>query len=138
MKVRPLADIVNGLLVRDQKVLMAHRSPSRINYPCTWSFPGGHVEDGETHEQALKRELSEEIGVIANSWSFLKRFVDPTTNPDQPVTFHFFVVSAWEGQPTNIGDEHTEIRWIKLIDAIQMQDLTFASYVELFEALGAT
>lgn len=131
-----MTDIVNGLLVRDQKVLMAHRSPSRKNYPDTWSFAGGHVEAGETLEDALKRELSEEIGVLAKSWSFIQQFNDPTSNPDKPVSFHFFVVDDWQGEPINIGDEHTQIRWVKLTGAAQMQGLTFSSYVDLFAMLA--
>lgn len=86
-----MTDIVGGLLLRDQKVLMAYRSPSRTNHPGTWSFPGGHVENSETLEQALKRELSEEIGVLAKSWSFIQRFDDPKSNLDKPVTFHFLL-----------------------------------------------
>lgn len=132
-----MTDIVNGLLMRDQQILMAHRSPLRRNYPGTWSFPGGHVEAGETIEQALTRELYGEIGVVAKSWSFLQSFDDQSTGPNRPVKFHFFKVDEWKGDPLNIGDEHTEIRWIKLVDAVQMQDLALASYVELFEALTA-
>lgn len=130
-----MTDIVSGLLLRDQTVLMAHRSPLRRNHPGTWSFPGGHVEDGKTLEQVLKRELSEEIGVLARSWSFLQRFDDPTSNLEKPVTFHFFVVDDWQGEPANIGDEHTEIRWVTLVDANRMPDLAFSSHVDLFETL---
>lgn len=133
-----MTDIVNGLLLRDQQVLMAHRSPLRRNYPGTWSFPGGHVEAGETTEQALRRELSEEIGIIAKSWSFLRYFDDQSATANAPVTFHFFRVDEWKGYPTNIGDEHTEIRWIKLVDAIHIRKLTFAMYLELFESLKIT
>lgn len=130
-----MTDIVNGLLLRDQHVLMARRSPSRRNYPNMWSFPGGHVEAGEDVTRALTRELSEEIGVIAYKRSFLRRFdvLSPDTN--KPIAFHFFKVEEWTGDPTNIGDEHTEIRWVKLADAIQMQDLAFTFYLELFEFL---
>ena len=131
-----MTDIVNALLLRGQEVLMAHRSPTRQNYPDTWSFPGGHVEDGETLDHALKRELFEEIGILPKSWSFLRRFDDPMSNPENPVTFHFFVVEQWQGEPTNIGDEHTQICWIKLDEAAQMQDLTFSSYVDLFRVLA--
>lgn len=133
-----MTDIVNGLLLRDQRVLMAYRSPLRKSYPGSWSFPGGHVEAGETIDQALTRELSEEIGVTAKTWSFLQRFDDLSVDPKRSVTFHFYKIDEWSGNPTNIGGEHTEIRWIKLDDAIQMQDLTFESYVELFESLTAT
>ncbi|PCJ04211.1 MAG: hypothetical protein COB16_19325 [Rhodobacteraceae bacterium] len=54
------------------------------------------------------------------------------------VTFHFFAVDNWERDPTNLGDEHTEIRWVKLADAPKTQDLAFASYEKLFPALVAT
>ncbi len=116
---------------------MAHRSPLRKSYPGTWSFPGGHVEAGETLDQALVRELSEEIGLVAKSWSFLQCSVDRTTNPNSPVTFHYFKVDEWIGEPTNIGDEHTEIRWVRFEDAVQMEDLTFASYAGLLKTLTA-
>lgn len=130
-----MTDIVNGLLVRDQHVLMAHRSPLRRTYPGTWSFPGGHVEDGETLEQALQRELHEEIEVLAQSWSFMKQFDDVAGGPSRKVSFHCFAVTQWQGEPRNIGSEHTEIKWVRLHDAIHMSDLTFPSYVALFEAL---
>ncbi|HCQ67522.1 MAG TPA: NUDIX hydrolase [Rhodobacteraceae bacterium] len=133
-----MTDIVNGLLLRDQQVLMAHRSVQRKNYPGTWSFPGGHVEVGETLAQALRRELSEEIGVLATSWTFLRRFTAPDATPGRPVVFHFFAVEAWDGEPTNLGNEHSEIRWVAVADAPRMQDLTFGRYVELFEDLASS
>jgi len=60
-----MTDIVNGLLVRDGLVLMARRSRHRRSYSDTWSFPGGHVEPGETFDEALVRELHEELGIEA-------------------------------------------------------------------------
>lgn len=133
-----MIDIVNGLLLRDGHVLMAHRSAFRKNYPDSWSFPGGHVEAAETLDQALARELSEEICVNVKAWSFLRRFDDVSRPLNKPVTFHFFKVEEWDGNPVNIGDEHSEIRWVALEDAIKMEGLTFASYVEIFKSLIAT
>lgn len=130
-----MTEIVNGLLLRDQEVLLARRSPMRLNYPGTWSFPGGHVEDGESHEQALKRELSEEIGISAECWSFMQRFIDVAANPERNVMFHFFRVDEWTGEPTNLCREHTEIRWVQLDDAMQLKGLTFPIYIELIRAL---
>lgn len=132
-----MTDIVNGLLVRRQQVLMAKRSPLRQNHPNTWSFPGGHVEENETLEQALIRELTEEIGVLATSWSFMHRFDDQPKMSGDKVTFHFFAVDNWDGDPTNLGDEHTELRWVKITDASKMQNLAFTSYGKLFQTLAA-
>jgi len=130
-----MTDIVNGLLLRNRQVLMARRSATRRNYPNTWSFPGGHVEEGETIEHALTRELSEEIGVQVRSSFFLQRFVAQSDGPDNPVTFHFFAVNKWAGEPENLGDEHSELRWVNIGEAPSMPDLALASYTGLFATL---
>ncbi len=132
-----MPDIVNGLLIQDSKVLLARRSPLRRNYPGSWSFPGGHVEPGETLEQALHRELDEEIGVTAKSWKFLCNYVDHATRPLKPVHFHFFAVEDWTGQPKNLGDEHSEIRWVDFTDVKNMPNLAFSWYGELVEPLSS-
>ena len=56
-------DVVMALLRRDDRVLLCHRSPDREWFPDVWDFPGGHVEPGERPEDALVRELAEELGV---------------------------------------------------------------------------
>jgi 8-oxo-dGTP diphosphatase len=127
--------IVNGLLIRDAQVLMAHRAPSRTTYPDTWSFPGGHVEPGETLEQALLRELTEELAITAKTWAHLHRFTVDTTNAQQ-VTFHIFRVDHWDGTPTNIGTEHTELRWMTYDSAANLPALTFPNYVQILNTLG--
>lgn len=129
-----MSEIVNGLLLRRGEILLAHRSEARSNYPDTWSFPGGHVEAGETLEEALVRELAEEIGVQSVSWRQLDNF----SYDSGEATFHFFVVDAWRGEPVNIGNEHREIRWVDLGAAPQMPKLTFPIYVRIFSKLAET
>lgn len=127
-----MRDIVNGLLLQGQQVLMAHRSADRNSYPDTWSFPGGHVEVGEALEDALVRELAEEIRVSATSWSKLDGF----RYVDGEAIFHFFVVHEWQGDPKNLGHEHSEIRWVDLAHAHQMPQLTFPVYADIFSELA--
>jgi 8-oxo-dGTP diphosphatase len=56
--------VVGAALVRDGRVLASRRT-APAHQAGLWEFPGGKVEDGESDEQALVRELREELGVTA-------------------------------------------------------------------------
>ena len=83
-----MRNIVNALLLSEDKVLLASRSLHRKAYPNLWSFPGGHVEGDETFDQALCREVSEELGIVPLAYRLLTRISDPNATIE-PICYHF-------------------------------------------------
>jgi 8-oxo-dGTP diphosphatase len=60
--VRRRVRVVAAMIDREGKYLITQRRPT-ARLPLLWEFPGGRVEEGETDEQALARELREEMGI---------------------------------------------------------------------------
>jgi len=99
--------IAVAALVRDGQGLLVHRHPSREWYPDCWDLVGGHVEIGESPQEAVIRECIEELGV---------RVHDPMPIPmafnDLTLDVHAFLVTHWAGEPGNTApDEHDDLRW---------------------------
>ena len=116
---------------------MALRSPARRSYPDTWSFPGGHVEKGETLKCALARELSEEIGIQVDTQTYLQSVQVRSADKAKPVTFYFFVVESWHGQLQNLGQEHSELRWVNFAEAASLPKLALPCYTQLLSTLSS-
>jgi mutator protein MutT len=130
-----MTDIVNALLRREGHVLLARRSAARRAYPSCWSFPGGHVEAGESLAEALIRECREEIGLSPTSFLKMGEIADPA--PESDVLYHLFAVTAWQGgEPCLVGDEHSELRWVSFATAREMADLALDAYRPLFRRLA--
>lgn len=99
--------IALAALLRGRFVLLAHRHPARRWYPDCWDLVGGHLDPGETPEQAIRRECFEELGVTITDlqpW--------PLDVPDPTLETHGFVVTGWHGEPVNRApDEHDALAW---------------------------
>jgi 8-oxo-dGTP diphosphatase len=86
---------VGVLLDAEGRFLLTSRPEGKV-YAGYWEFPGGKLEAGETVEQALRRELLEEIGVViaaAEPWR-----VELVDYPHALVRLNFCKVCAWTGQ----------------------------------------
>jgi 8-oxo-dGTP diphosphatase len=94
--VRIIVEVAVGVLVRpDNYFLLTSRPPGKP-YAGYWEFPGGKFEPGETLEQALGRELQEELGIDVRSVRPWK--VELVDYPHALVRLHFCRVEAWRGQ----------------------------------------
>lgn len=130
-----MIEIVNAILIKDGSALLALRSASRRTYPATWSFPGGHVERGETIPAALNRELMEEIGVTPRSQTYLATLEDKPSDRDALVNFHIFSIESWAGEPANLGDEHERLGWFSFQEAKNLPNLALDAYQGIFDKL---
>lgn len=90
-------DVAVGVLLRESDgALLITSRPAGKPYAGYWEFPGGKLEEGETVEQALRRELIEELGVTigtAHSWK-----VTEHDYPHALVRLHWRKVMQWSGE----------------------------------------
>lgn len=128
-----MRDIVNAVFVGPDGVLLARRSPQRKNYPDCWSFPGGHVEEGESLTDALEREIGEELAVVPLTFEPLMQIPDP--NALEPITYHMYLVRDWQGVPKIVDAEHSELRWLSVEKARSLDGLALEEYRDLFDVL---
>jgi 8-oxo-dGTP diphosphatase len=102
--------VVAALILRDQKVLICQRRPDQP-MALKWEFPGGKVEAGETAEQALRRELDEELGIAADIGKRVTH-TRHTYRSGSAIDIQFFVVHEFLGELTN--RIFRDLRWCPL------------------------
>ncbi len=102
--------VVVALILRGDSVLICQR---RADQPMAhkWEFPGGKVEPGESAEQALRRELDEELSIQAEIGSRVTR-LRHTYRSGGAVDLQFFAVHRFEGELTN--NIFQQMRWCEL------------------------
>jgi len=92
---RPVDVAVGVLIDAEGRFLLTSRPEGKV-YAGYWEFPGGKLEAGETVEQALRRELQEELGITigpALPWQ-----VEMVDYPHALVRLHFCKVFDWQGE----------------------------------------
>lgn len=111
---RKTVNVVAAVIQQDDKILATQRGYG--NYKDWWEFPGGKVEKGETPEEAIVREIQEELDAAIEVNSFLM-----TVEYDYP-EFHLSMDCYW----CHLKDkqikllEHEAARWLPLNDLRQV------------------
>jgi len=99
--------VVAAVMEKDGRVLIAQRRKGgRLGEK--WEFPGGKVEPGEEPEQALKRELREELGITAEIGEFLCS--SSYDYPHLSVELHAYRVMAFSGEI--VPHVHDQVLWV--------------------------
>ena len=93
---RAVVDVAVGVLLQaDGRFLLTSRPAGKV-YAGYWEFPGGKLEAGETVEQALRRELQEELGITIGTAQVWK--IQMVDYPHALVRLHFCKVWDWQGE----------------------------------------
>lgn len=95
------------------RVLMAQR-PEGKDLAGLWEFPGGKIEDGEKPEDALVRELHEELGIVIDASDLRPLTFASHTYPRFHLLMPLFVCHRWQGEVTAV--EHQSIAWVTAQD----------------------
>lgn len=96
---------------RDDQVLIARRGPQDAG-AGHWEFPGGKVDPGENHEQALRREIDEELAVKIDVGGFVG--VSVHAYPEKTIELFLYWGQIASGEITL--NEHDAFEWLKVED----------------------
>jgi mutator protein MutT len=117
-----IIDVCGGLIEKDGKFLVAQRKYND-RFGGLWEFPGGKIEDGESKEAAIKRELDEELGIEVETGGTVLVVEDEI--PDLKIVIYLIECSVKRGEPRPIDCQ--DVKWLTL-DEIKMLKLAPADY----------
>jgi 8-oxo-dGTP diphosphatase len=110
-------EVVAGVIFWRDNILCVQRPKNKLHYISEkFEFPGGKIEKGETKEEALHRELLEELNLSIKIKSFLMTVVH--LYPDFELTMHSYICEVDSKEITL--NEHIDKKWLKVNDLNQL------------------
>src|SRR6202453_1046157 len=100
--------VVAALILKEDLILACQRTRQQP-MPLKWEFPGGKIEEGEQPRDAMRRELEEELGIVAEVGDEVQRFIHEYPGGGS-VELRFFKVRNYQGEIEN--RIFREIRWV--------------------------
>lgn len=107
-----------ALIDPDGRVLLAQRPPGK-SMAGLWEFPGGKVEAGERLEEAVIRELHEELGISVQEACLAPFTFASHSYADFHLLMPLYVCRRWDGSPQ--AREHSALKWVRPVDLPRYQ-----------------
>lgn len=110
-------EVVAAILCYEDEILCVQRPPYKLPYISKkWEFPGGKIEKGETKEEALKRELIEELNISPEIDNLFLTVMH--SYPDFEIIMHSFICRVASKELTL--NEHIDSKWLKRPELAQL------------------
>lgn len=104
-----------AIVQNEHKQLLISRRQQGQHLAGKWEFPGGKVEQGETIEVAMLRELKEEVGLIAIQY---RLFDSLNFQYDElHLSLNFYLVTDYKGQASSLEDQ--QIKWVNIAELVE-------------------
>ena len=103
--------VVGGLIFQNNKILICQRKEEG-DHPLKWEFPGGKLKDKENNQQALKRELKEELSIEINEMIFFDEYLYEYKKLSKNLKLVFFQIFQFGGEIKN--KVHQQLKWIEI------------------------
>lgn len=102
-----------ALVDRDGRILVQQR-PEGLSMAGLWEFPGGKLEPGETPEQALIRELAEELAIDVDHACLAPACFASEALGDKHLLLLLYVCRKWRGTP--VAQHASALRWVRPVE----------------------
>ncbi|HEX8467996.1 MAG TPA: (deoxy)nucleoside triphosphate pyrophosphohydrolase [Allosphingosinicella sp.] len=102
--------VAAALVDGERRVLLQKRAAGRA-MAGLWEFPGGKVEEGESPESALARELEEELGIAVDTGSLAPAAFASADNGGRHMLLLLYLCRQWRGEPRPLDAE--ALKWVR-------------------------
>ena len=103
--------VVAGLIFQNNKLLICQR-PKFKDHPLKWEFPGGKIKKNETSEDALIREINEELSINIFNYNELISYNFNYIDLGKTVFINFYLIKNFTGKILN--NFHNQLKWIEI------------------------
>ena len=108
---KKLKIVVSIALINDVNEILLSKRPENKHLGGLWEFPGGKVETNEVPEQALIREIKEELSIDINNKCIAPLSFSEFDYKEFQLLLLLYVCRRWEGEPRSM--ENNELKWVK-------------------------